>query len=65
MSLVTIEHELLIQDLRLKLTQLGATNWQCEQFLSWKNPAKQMRLVPDAKFARDDAAVCEHARDTP
>ena len=50
LSLGTIEHELLIQDLRLKLTQLGATKWQCERFLSWKNRAKQMRFVPDAKF---------------
>jgi len=50
LSLGTIEHELLIQDLRLKLTQLGATNWRCERFLSWKNRAKQMRFVPDAQF---------------
>lgn len=49
-SLGTIEHELLIQDLRLKLTQLGATNWRCERFLSWRNRASELRFVPDAKF---------------
>ena len=50
LSLGTIEHELLIQDLRLKLTQLGVTKWRCERFLSWKNCAKQTRFVPDACF---------------
>lgn len=44
------EHELLLQELRIQLEQLGATVWQGERELAWVNRVEGLPFVSDARF---------------